>query len=289
LARIVAVHGVGQQFKGDVIIHREWWPALLSGLHLAGSDLSDASQLVCPFYGHLFRKPGTLALDSRYQSADIEPEEAEWLHLLWEEAAKVEPDRVPSAQEMDNTQSLVRFPMLLQRALNSLARSRFWEQVAESMLIGDLKQAVRYMNDPDIREQALQIVAGMITPEITVVIGHSLGSVIAYEAICRKPENVVSFISLGSPLGIRNLVFDKLNPSPNPVGIGMWPGRVKYWTNIADKGDLIALEKQLAGLFPSGVKDVLVDNGSSAHHGERYLTTKESGEAIGQGLWARSY
>jgi hypothetical protein len=34
------------------------WPALISGLHLAGSDLRDEQELDCAFYGHLFRKPG---------------------------------------------------------------------------------------------------------------------------------------------------------------------------------------------------------------------------------------
>ena len=29
MARIVAIHGIGQQFKGEATIHREWWPALV--------------------------------------------------------------------------------------------------------------------------------------------------------------------------------------------------------------------------------------------------------------------
>ena len=48
MALIVAIHGIGQQFKGDAIIHREWWPALLSRLHLAGSDLKDSESLPSP-------------------------------------------------------------------------------------------------------------------------------------------------------------------------------------------------------------------------------------------------
>jgi hypothetical protein len=95
---------------------------------------------------------------------------------------------------------------------------------------------------------------------------------------------VVSFITLGSPLGIRNLIFDRLTPQPGSEGIGTWPGCVKHWTNIADKGDVVALQKELAPLFGNQVKDILVYNGSDAHHGERYLTTREAGEAACEGL-----
>jgi pimeloyl-ACP methyl ester carboxylesterase len=92
-------------------------------------------------------------------------------------------------------------------------------------MIGDLKQVVRYFGDSDLRERVLESVLDCITGNTKVVIGHSLGSV-AYEALCRKPERVVSFISIGSPLGIRNLIFDRLKPPPDAAGIGVWPGNV---------------------------------------------------------------
>jgi hypothetical protein len=79
-----------------------------------------------------------------------------------------------------------------------------------------------------------------------VVIGHSLGSVVAYEALCQQPAGVVSFITLGSPLGIRNVIFEKLTPRPSEGALGHWPGNVRYWTNIADSSDVVALEKRLS-------------------------------------------
>jgi hypothetical protein len=287
MATVVAVHGVGQQFKGDAIIHREWWPAFLSGLHLAGCDLTE-SQFVCPFYGHLLRRRDTLAIHDNWRIKDIEPEEAQLLQIFWRAAAESEPDAVPSPGDYVAEATLARTPQILQRALNAVSRSSFWANASQSLLIGDLKQVVRYFNDPDLREAVLRSVLNNITPDTKVLVGHSLGSVVAYEALCRKPENVVSFISLGSPLGIRNLIYDRLKPPPGPLLQGRWPGNVKHWINIADKGDIVALEKSLSGLFPGGVKDVLVYNGSSAHHGERYLTTREAGEAACAGLWEGS-
>jgi pimeloyl-ACP methyl ester carboxylesterase len=288
MGMIVAVHGVGQQFKGDAIIHREWWPAFLSGVHLAGCDVGDERQFVCPFYGDVFRRAGTLAASDDWQPTDIEAEEAALLEVFWRFAAEAEPAVVPSPALYAAGTSLARTPQFIQRALNALSKSSFWASVSQGMLIGDLKQVLRYLNDPDLHDHVLKRVLEAITPNTKVVIGHSLGSVIAYEALCREAGNVVSFISLGSPLGIRNLIFEKLTPHPTAMSIGVWPGRVKHWTNIADRGDIVAMQKQLAPLFGSVVKDVTVYNGSDAHHGERYLTTKEAGVAACSGLWERS-
>lgn len=285
MARILAVHGIGQQFNGEAIIQDKWWLALRSGLSLANHELPDSPiELSCAFYGHLFRKRGTLAIAKDYRAEDVSTEEAALLHLLWQGAAEAESGSVPSPQEYEEARTLARTPQIIQRALSALSRSSFWGGLSQSALIGDLKQVVRYLNDPSVHEDVLRIVVDKITPETKVVLGHSLGSVVAYEALCCKPESVVSFVTLGSPLGIRNLIFDKLTPHPDSMGIGKWPDPVKFWTNIAEKGDVVALEKKLAQRFGSGVRDILVSNGSDAHSGERYLTTMEAGQAVAEGL-----
>jgi hypothetical protein len=91
-------------------------------------------------------------------------------------------------------------------------------------------------------------------------------------------------VTLGSPLGIRNVVFDKLTPRPNPAGTGTWPGNVTHWTNVAARGDIVAAQKELAPLFGGRVTDVLIDSGWKAHDSTRYLNTPQAGVAIGRGL-----
>ena len=281
MAKIVAIHGIGQQFKGEATIHREWWPALVDGLNRVKAELDGQEDLDCAFYGNLFRKPGTLAFTGSYTAQDVGPEEAELLDKLWAAAAKAEPQAVPSPASYGG--SLARTPALAQRALSAISNSSFWADISQSLLIGNLKQVVLYMNDPDIRARVQMAVSSRITDDTRVVIGHSLGSVVVYESLCNNPRNVVGFVTIGSPLGIQNIIFQKLRPSPSALGVGQWPG-VKHWTNIADKGDIVALEKKLAPWFGTGVKDVLVNNGADAHHGERYLTSVEAGEAISASL-----
>jgi pimeloyl-ACP methyl ester carboxylesterase len=123
-----------------------------------------------------------------------------------------------------------------------------------------------------------------MTEDTCLIVAHSLGSVAAYEALCAHPEwPVRALVTLGSPLGIRNLIFDQLQPPPEN-GMGQWPGRAVMWTNITDSGDIVALQKDLRGRFGDRVENAVVDNGATAHNVKPYLTAKETGLAIARGL-----
>ena len=128
-----------------------------------------------------------------------------------------------------------------------------------------------YLSDDSVRAHIQERVASTVGPDTAVLIGHSLGSVVAYEAVCAHPDWDVTLITLGSPLGIRNLVFDRLRPPPRD-GRGRFPDSAAAWTNIADTGDAVALVKRLAPLFGEKVEDLLVNNGSTAHDVQPYLT-----------------
>lgn len=91
-------------------------------------------------------------------------------------------------------------------------------------------------------------------------------------------------VTVGSPLGMPRLVFDRLTP-PAANGAGARPGTVFRWVNIADKNDVVALRKQLAPLFPPpdgmlGVEDHLVVNGKEPHGIEPQLTSRAAGQAL---------
>ena len=131
----------------------------------------------------------------------------------------------------------------------------------------DLRQVRRYMTEPGIRQAVQGRVAAAMAADTRVLVGHSLGSVVAYEALCAHPEwPVRRLVTLRSPLGIRNLIFDRLVPPP-VAGMswklaGAWPGAAEYWTNIADAGDVVALAKDLRPLFGDKVACYMVHDGS---------------------------
>ncbi len=139
----------------------------------------------------------------------------------------------------------------VQFMLARLARSKTFARVAQRVFIKDLKQVTAFLADPVVKQAVLERVRDQVGPDTRVVIGHSLGSVVAYEYLCQAPGAVKLLVTVGSPLGIPNVVFDRLTPTP-VAGAGMWPGRVASWVNVADQDDIVALRKDLAPLFPSG-------------------------------------
>ncbi|MFI8371975.1 hypothetical protein [Streptomyces sp. NPDC085466] len=281
MSRIVCVHGIGQQHSGENEQHASWYPALADGLRRAGAAPVDEREVSCVFYGDLFRTPGrTLSvLDPPLDAEDVEDEfESDLLLALWSEAARTDPDVMPP-----DARTLARTPSTVQRALNALAQSRFFAGVALRGLVLDLKQVRAYLCDASVHDQVQARVAETVTERTELVVSHSLGSVVAYEALAAHPEwNVRSLITLGSPLGIRHLVFDRLR-TPEGTKPGHWPGSVESWTNIADEGDVVALVKDLRPLFGERVRSLLVHNGSRAHDVTRYLNTAEAGRAMADG------
>ncbi len=112
---IVAVHGIGQQFKGPNVLHSEWYPPLRDGLAKAGVKLDRPSDLACPFYGDLFRPAGTKSGGRiHYDANDVtEVDEKKLLEDWWREAAKVEKGRVP---DPDDDATKGRAPQIVQMA-----------------------------------------------------------------------------------------------------------------------------------------------------------------------------
>jgi hypothetical protein len=287
MARIACVHGIGKQGLGEQSLLKDWFPALSDGMTRArrGHDVDEAD-VAMAFYGDLFRPPGeTLAVgDPRYSAADVDSDfEQDLLLAWWQEAASV--DDAVAAPDSD---TLVRVPGSVQAGLRQLSRSKFFAGIALRAMMSDLKQVRRYLHDPDLRAAAQERVRAVISPETRVVVAHSLGSVVAYETLCSLPDHQVrAYQTIGSPLGIRNLVFERLLPAPIDRR-GAWPGTSAVtWTNIADAGDVVALEKDLTPRFGDRVTNTVVHNGAHAHDATAYLTDKLTGSAILAGLDAR--
>lgn len=279
MARIVAVHGIAQQVKGPETLRQDWLPALRDGLSVAGYPEPSSEDLACAFYGDLFRRGGKSVGDRPYVAADVTEEgEVELLCRWWSAAAETEP-AVPGP----DARTKLRTPNVVQRALNALSRSRFFAGLAERAMIGAVKQVHLYFTDSSVREKVRSRVAAEIGSDTRVVIGHSLGSVVAYEVLCQQGGRLPMFVTLGSPLAVRNLVFDRLEPTPDG-GQGVWPGGVARWTNVADRGDLVALVKQLRSAFHPQIEDFTSHNGAKAHDACPYLTAEETGRAIAAGL-----
>ncbi|MFJ2744131.1 alpha/beta fold hydrolase [Streptomyces sp. NPDC087440] len=283
MARIICVHGIGQQYGGEREQHDRWLPALEDGLSRAlgpppaGTTRLAPGDVDCVFYGDLFRPPGRLLAghEPPWDAGDVGTGfEAELLALYWAEAARVDPGVMPP-----DARTLARTPRSVQAALNALAKSRFFSGIALRAMVADLRQVRRYLCEPGVRDAVQERVAARVTDDTRLLVGHSLGSVVAYEALAAHPGwPVRALLTLGSPLGIRHLVRDRLSvPGGTP---GDRPGPVSAWTNIADEGDVVALVKDLRPLYGPGITSHLVHNGPHAHDAATYLRSDAAGRAI---------
>jgi hypothetical protein len=123
-----------------------------------------------------------------------------------------------------------------------------------------------YLSTPDSprRHRARDAVIDAIEAHRpTVVVAHSLGSVVTYEALWHRPDlDVPLLVTLGSPLAMPGVVLERLCPPER----GKPPG-VRRWVNLADVGDLVALPRIGLGQAFTGVaQDIPVTIGTWDFH-----------------------
>lgn len=91
----------------------------------------------------------------------------------WGEAARLEPGRVPTPDAASATKAIT--PRAVQRALYALSRTRSGDR----FLLGVLRQVSRYFTEPELRARVRESVAAAVAEDTRVLVGHSLGSVVA--------------------------------------------------------------------------------------------------------------
>lgn len=286
MARVVAVHGILNTYGSAAQMRATWSPALVGGVINAdrGAEFS-ADEIEFAFYGDIFRPPGRfLSEDVPYLTAEDVTDDLEISLLLswWEKAAQMDPSVVPPEARALGLRSSVRAAIL------ALSASRVLAQISERMLIWWLKQVTTYFTQDDIRAAIQQRLLQAIRDDTRIIVAHSLGSVVAYEALCANPRlPITDLVTLGSPLGIPHVVLHRLRPTPTAQGrsiVATWPASVQRWANISDDGDFVALRPKLRDVFGPQVIDVAITNGYAAHQVERYLSAAETGRAILSGL-----
>jgi hypothetical protein len=288
--KVIGIHGIAHTFIGAEQLKTAWLAAIRDGMHEADATLIADQDLRIVGYGALFRKSESRSVaPPKVDPQTLDEHEQELLTQWWREAARL--SALAADPELDEDRTIqgptfagrARAPAVVQRALRQLTKARFFRALGgERMLLFELRQVRDFLHNVKLKEAVLARVDEELSAETLVVVAHSLGSVVAYEALCRaqSPE-INTLITIGSPLGIRNVVFDALTPKPAD-GRGRWP-RVKRWVNVADRGDIVALQKTLAPQF-GPVEDKLVYNGWHSHDAARYLNSREVGEVIAEGL-----
>jgi hypothetical protein len=152
-----------------------------------------------------------------------------------------------------------------------------------------------------IREQLKQELRPMLEKDHNVLlIGHSLGSVIAYDTLWalsnleHLPGKIDLFLTIGSPLGM-NYVQQRLL-GKHHEDEHKYPGNIQKWVNISAVGDLIALDRSFSDdykkMLDLGLIESITDQASgiynyfrneeglNCHRSYGYLSNAEVGKVI---------
>jgi hypothetical protein len=306
MAEIVLVHGIDQQQKSADSLEAAWLPALAGGVRIAGfpgiadriwrrGNQPGTIETRMAFYGHLFLTPGQQGDDPGELTA-AEADFADRLGRQWlqhgAERATKQKSRATAARELAFVQRSVAqeqgMGSALRWSLKSLAKISWFAPYgmgfAERFVNRALAQVTHYLTDDMIRSAALDAVSQLVGPETKVLIGHSLGSVVAFEAAHRLGRPLPLLLTMGSPLGLQTIVYQRVRPQP-PT----FPPQVARWVNVADRDDFIAAEPDLSPMFADGMPTgsrfeggYTVDNGAQPHNADFYLSKAEVGHEVGR-------
>jgi hypothetical protein len=287
--RLLLVHGRAQEGKSSAAIENEWMTALRRGFAKLGVAEPADLRIDAPFYGDkLFELLNHRNLPQADQVATrggaIDDGYAEFLAEVAEQAD--EEDKVTEREITDQIGSA----QVQQRGVEN------WEWVQAIIRVIDrrtpgvsnfsigqlLRDVYIYVNDAPVRREINKIVAAQLTDEPTIVIGHSLGTVVAYEVLRAHAGNAVPrLVTVGSPLGIRAIRRRLATPLTMPGGVG-------NWYNAFDQRDVVALYQLDAdnfGITPPIDNYALVKNHTDNRHGiDGYLDDGDVAKHIAAAL-----
>jgi hypothetical protein len=286
--QLVFVHGRAQERLDSIALKKEWINAWKSGLDKAGLAMPLAeSDVRFPYYGDTLEQmtEGRTADEAarivvRGEGLD-RTEEAFLRAWLQEVQAKAGISDAEVAAVVD--------PTVRERGVLNWGWVQGILQVLDTKVPGAsgasvalaTKDVYGYLTKQAIRDTMDAGVRSAFEASIeTVVVSHSLGTVVAYNVLRRDSDahglNVPLFVTLGSPLAVT-----VVKTAIRPIG---YPSCAKRWFNAMDERDVVALFALDSGHFdvdPAIENKTDVDNPTENRHGiSGYLGDPEVAKRI---------
>jgi hypothetical protein len=261
--KLLLVHGRGQQGLDPVALKSTWIAALNKGGAKIGKVVPGDLDVALPFYGDTLDRftremqiPLTSAMGAR---GPVEDEflvfQAEFAEALRQRAgitdAQVDAEygNDPAPRGPLNW----RWVQAILRAIDK-SGTGMNQQTLELFT----RDVFLYTTRAGVRDEIDRIVAAKLSEEPTVVVGHSLGTIVAYSVLCtdRRRLQVPLFVTVGSPLGVRS-VRDQFRPLRSPANVASW-------YNAFDTRDVVALYPLDKDNFP--IDPAIRNNNSVRNH-----------------------
>jgi hypothetical protein len=288
----VFFHGIDQQDKTADQIRTLCIESIRVGLDRAGSNnqLPLAEQMIVPYYGDLLarleqpvdNKPAAISARrgltgfGQMNTPFGQRMPVTTLDHLINEMNNVR-NGSPEKQVDENANRNRGFKSNTLGALSKVLPISLQNQVVNRALT----QVAGYLDDASLKRTILEVASVAMSEgtksaerdnESLIVIAHSLGTVIALEALADFNERGVDLLmTIGSPLSSET-VASRMHPKARN-----WPHSVRKWINISDPEDLVALHhsidrrnflKNCSDRDPAAVWNIIdIKNHMDNHHG----------------------
>lgn len=259
--KLLLVHGRSQEDKNPAVLRHKWVSSLYSGAEAVGLDLPiSEDDIIFPYFGDaLLDLTAPEHPEHHEHDGDVAPvirarehfEDPEFRCRVLNEcfdAAGIDYDRIWELAEPEVRKAGPLSREWVQVGLGLL--DRFVPSVSAfslNLAAADVSLYLQDMAIQDYIESGISSAIADLDPaEELVVIGHSLGSIIAYRILAvggvLSSRSIRSFVTLGSPLGI-TAVRTALHPIAHPPNVG-------DWFNAFDDRDAVALHPLNSRFFP---------------------------------------
>jgi len=255
---LLFLHGVGSSDPEDI-----WKTDLTGALEKLGYPNLDDVQVIAPKYAHALK-----GWDYKVSLPD------ETVRAPVREAAK------QNRRDFERRMGAVEFR--LGRQNHGAGLQAYDAILSAAVALPWFAAAHNYLNDPQIRAQVLSHIISLLPSSgRLVLVGHSLGSLIAADLLTRLPIGleVAGMVTVGSPLANGKFDVDKLRETLKhpPINLSWW---VNFW-NVLDP---VAAHRGVSSVFPWMVDFRVRTKATSpvqAHSASEYLANETVAAAIG--------
>jgi hypothetical protein len=238
--RVLLVHGRSQQRQDPATLKATWVDALKRGAAAAGKTIPADVEFAFPYYGDTldrFTREATIPLTSDVTSRGSQKDD-EFLAFQAELAEAIRMGSGVTDDQVDREYGSNPHPRgpLNWEWVQAILRAvdKYGGGMGQRTLETFTRDVFLYSTLPVVRDAIDQIVTAQLTTDPTVVVAHSLGTVVSYSVLRRDTRSlhIPAFVTVGSPLGLR-AVRDQFRPLKYP--------QVDGWYNAFDTRDVVAL------------------------------------------------
>ncbi|KJS35247.1 MAG: hypothetical protein VR70_16240 [Rhodospirillaceae bacterium BRH_c57] len=270
VTKLVLIHGIAQQDYTEEQLLGIWTDHLLDN-GLDAEKLHSTSPQMAYYGDHLYKwakggPQGAVAMGPTVPDAEID-----FLSKALDEIARAnafDEDEIETlasqAAIAEGAKAIGQSSWVGRRAVAIVSLLERISPLRGRMAAKVIRQAYVYLANKNARADIANLVRPRLGTGNTVIIAHSLGTVVAFNllrdlAAKGADIQVPLFVTVGSPLAITEV-------QRWVGGTFAVPSNVKTWMNFYDKGDPVTLGRPLGSNFANGIVDTIVNNNTSNSH-----------------------